>query len=131
MPDFYTEMAGVATELLSPTSAGGLGQGVIKLVRYTPVATTNPWDAPLPPTRTETLLLGAARGVSGKFVGMEVAPGNPIVATDLQVIAAPIAGGGYQPGDVIEIDGKPHQVLRYDNIPAAGIVSAIRFIVRA
>lgn len=131
MADFYEQMAGVANELLAPTARGGLGQGVVKLVRYTPGAPpANPWDAPTQPSRTETVLRAAARGVSKQFVGVEVAPGNPIVATDLQVIAAPW-GGQYDPGDIIEIDGKPVTILRVDDIPAAGIVSAIRFIVRA
>lgn len=129
MADFYEQMAGVANELLAPTSQGGLGQGVIKLVKYTAVPPTNPWDLPAPPARTETTLKAAARGVSKEFIGQEYAPGNPIVATDLIIIVAPW-GGTYEPGDSIEIDGRPTTVLRYDNIPAAGITSAIRFIVR-
>lgn len=131
MADVYSDMAGVARELLAPTSDGGLGQGAIQLVRYTPGANgPNPWDPPEPPTRTVTPLQAAARGVSEKFIGVEVAPNMVIVASDLQVIAAPW-DGTYEPGDVLEIDGKPVTVLRIDNIPAAGTVSAIRFIVRA
>lgn len=131
MADFYAEMAAFSNEILAPTSQGGLGQGVIKLVRYTPATPDpgEPWKPPLSPTRTETLLKGAARGVSKELVGSEAAPGVQINATDLTVIVAPW-GGTYDTADVIEIDGSPVTVLRYDNIPAAGTVSAIRFIVR-
>lgn len=129
MADFYTEMAGVATNLLSPTSQGGLGQGKIELVRYADNPSANPWDAPLPPTRTATLLKGAARGVSKEMIGAPVQNGGQIVATDLVVIVAPW-GGQYAPADVLEIDSKPVTILSVSNIPAAGIVSAIRFIVR-
>lgn len=127
--DFYTQMAGVARDLLAPTSRGGLGQGKIELVRYTDTPPVNPWDAPLPPTRTVTTLNGAARGVSKEMIGAPVDNGGQIVATDLVVIVAPW-GGQYAPTDVLEIDGKPVTILSVSNIPAAGIVSAIRFIVR-
>lgn len=127
--DFYTQMAGVARDLLAPTSRGGLGQGKIELVRYTDAPPVNPWDAPLPPTRTATTLNGAARGVSKEMIGAPVDNGGQIVATDLVVIVAPW-DGQYEPADVLEIDGKPVTILSVSNIPAAGIVSAIRFIVR-
>ncbi len=128
---FYDDMAAFANDILSPTSQGGFGQGTIKLVRYTPAPDDpdEPWLPPLPPTRTETVLKGAARGVSQQLVGTDVAPGVQIKATDLTVIVAPW-GGTYEAGDVLELDGKPVTVLRYDNIPAAGTVSAIRFIIR-
>lgn len=129
MVDFYTEMAGVATSILSPTSQGGLGQGKIELVRYADNPPANAWDPPRPPTRTATLLKGAARGVSKEMIGAPVQNGGQIVATDLVVIVAPW-GGQYAPADVLEIDGKPVTILSVSNIPAAGIVSAIRFIVR-
>lgn len=129
MADFYTEMGDVARELLAPTSQGGLGQGKIELVRYAETSPVNPWDAPSPPTRTATLLKGAARGVSKEMIGAPVDNGGQIVATDLVVIVAPW-GGSPQPTDVLEIDGKPVTILSVSNIPAAGIASAIRFIVR-
>lgn len=127
--DFYTQMAGVARDLLAPTSQGGLGQGKIELVRYADTPPANPWDAPSPPTRTATTLDGAARGVSKEMIGAPVDNGGQIIATDLVVIVAPW-GGTYAPTDVLEIDGKPVTILSVTNIPAAGIVSAIRFIVR-
>lgn len=130
MADFYDEMTDVARQLLAPTSQGGLGQGSIQLVRYLSApAPANPWDPPAPPTRQITVLSGVARGVGKELVGTPVENGGQIVATDLQVIVAPW-GGAYQPTDVLEIDGEPVTILRVRNIPEAGTVCAIRFVVR-
>lgn len=127
---FYSDMAAVAAELLAPESQGGLGQGSIVLVRYTPAAAgANPWDAPGAPTPTRTTLAGVVSGVSKELVGTPVADGTAIVATDLQVIVAPW-GGSYDPGDVLELDGTPVIVLKVQNIPAVGTVAAVKFIAR-
>ncbi len=127
---FYADMAQAARELLAPKDEGGLGQGSIVLVRYGDApAGQNPWDAPLPPSREKTPLNGIARGVAKELVGSPVENGGQIVATDLQAIVAPW-GGEYAPGDVLEIDGSSVTVLRVENIPAAGPVCAVRFVVR-
>ena len=131
MLDFYQDMAQMAREVLAPTSEGGLGQGEIELVRYVPgPPPANPWDPPSQPERDVTVLDGAARGVSKELIGAPVENGGQIIATDLQVIVAPW-GGEYGPTDTLEIDGAPVTVLRVENIPAAGTVCAIRFLVRA
>lgn len=131
MGEFYSDMAQMARELLAPTSEGGLGQGYIELVRYLPgPPPANPWDPPAQPERDITVLDGAARGVSKELIGAPVENGGQIIATDLQVIVAPW-GGEYQPADTLEIDGAPVTVLRVENIPAAGIVCAVRFLVRS
>lgn len=128
--DFYDEMRAAATALLAPTSQDGLGQGSIQLVRYLATPNpANPWHPPAPPTRQITVLNGVARGVGKELVGTPVENGGQIVATDLQVIVAPW-GGAYQPTDVLEIDGEPVTILRVRNIPEAGTVCAIRFVVR-
>ncbi|AJA07456.1 hypothetical protein SKP52_02605 [Sphingopyxis fribergensis] len=130
MADFYDEMAQMAREMLAPTSEGGLGQGTIELVRYTPGAPgPNPWDPPTPPTRVVTPLDGAASGVGKELIGAPVETGGQIVATDRQVIVAPW-GGAYEPGDVLELDGAPVTVLKISNIPAVGTVCAVKFVVR-
>lgn len=127
---FYEDMAQTARDLLAPTDEGGLGQGSIELVRYVPgAAGANPWDPPAPPSREVTVLDGAARGVGKELIGAPVETGGQIVATDLQVIVAPW-GGEYEPGQVLEIDGAPVTILKIENIPAAGTVCAIRFVVR-
>ncbi|WP_293875561.1 hypothetical protein [Sphingomonas sp. UBA978] len=130
MDDFYASMRQTAIDLLAPTSEGGLGQGTIELVRYLDSATpANPWDPPAPQEREVTVLDGAARGVGKDLVGAPVENGGQIVATDLQVIVAPW-GGAYEPTDVLEIDDSPVTILKVENIPAAGMVCAIRFVVR-
>lgn len=130
MPDFYTELGQVVTELLSPTSLGGLGQGSITLVKYTAVAPAEPWLPSPSPTETRVSLLGAARGVGKDLIGAPVENGGQIVATDLMVIVAPFAGG-VDPTDVLEIDGAPVTILSVQRVPEAGITSAWKFVVRA
>lgn len=130
MGDFYTEMRQAAIDLLAPTGEGGLGQGSIALVRYAPgPPPANPWDPPSEPERDITILDGAARGVGKELIGAPVETGGQIVATDIQAIVAPW-GGAYEPGDVLELDGDPVTILKVENIPAVGIVCAIRFVVR-
>lgn len=130
MADFYDDARAMVTELLAPTSEGGLGQGSIALVRETPGAPgANPWDPPALSTYSRIPLDGAARGVAKELIGAPVETGGQIVATDKQVIVAPW-GGTYEPGNVLELDGTPVTVLKIDNIPAVGTVCAIRFVVR-
>lgn len=126
MADIYTRMGKVTDRLLSKDK---FGQGVISLVRYTPGPDpANPWEPPSAPTRTVTVLKGAARGVSARLVGVAVG-NNVIVASDRQVTVAPF-DGEYSPTDVLEIDGVPVTVLSVENKPAAGTPSAVKFIVR-
>ncbi len=130
MDDFYADMRQTAIDLLSPTSEGGLGQGTIELVRYLdgpPPA--NPWDPPASPEREITVLDGVARGVGKDLIGAPVENGGQIVATDLTVIVAPW-GGAYEPADVLLVDDDPVTILKVENIPAAGTVCAIKFVVR-
>lgn len=130
MPDIYTRMRATAQRLLAPTSQGGLGQGTIELVRYIAgVPGRDPWSPPSPPEREVTVLDGAARGVGKELIGAPVETGGQIVATDLTVIVAPW-GGTVEPADVLEIDGTPVTILKVENIPAAGIICAHKFVVR-
>lgn len=130
MADFYSRMRATATSLLAPTSGGGMGQGKIELVRLVPGAPgPNPWDPPAIPTRQVTELNGAASGVGRELVGTPVENGGQIVATDLKVIVAPW-DGSYDPGDILEVDGKPVTVLSVKNIPEAGTVCAVQFVAR-
>lgn len=130
MADIYTRIRATAQRLLAPTSQGGLGQGTIELVRYVEGAPgPNAWDPPATPEREVTVLDGAARGVGKELIGAPVETGGQIVATDLQVIVAPW-GGGVEPADVLEIDGSAVTILSVKNIPAAGTVCAVKFVVR-
>lgn len=127
MADFYQSMAEMASELLSPTSQGGLGQGNIVLSRTTTVAPENPWESPQT-SRVRETLRGAAKGVDSRLVGVEIG-GTVILASDRQVICA-VPEMDYVAGDTISIDGKPVHIISVQNIPAAGVRSAVRFVVR-
>lgn len=121
----YDRGAALAARLLAPEK---YGQGVIVLTRSTPgVPGPNPWDPVTPTTTTETLR-GAARGVDSRLVGTE-AGGAVILATDKQVICAPPVMQ-YQAGDTLSIDGVPVHIIAVERIPAAGTVSAVKFIIR-
>ena len=126
MASIYDRGAALAARLLAPEK---YGQGVIQLVRSTP-GTPNeeaPWE-PVTPTVTTETLKGAARGVDSRLVGTEVG-GAVILATDKQIICAPPAMQ-YQAGDTLSIDGVPVHVIAVEKIPAAGVTSAVKFIVR-
>lgn len=128
MADFYEQMRAVAAELLAPTSQGGLGQGVIVLARDTPgPEPENPWDPVEPAVQTETLD-GAVRGVGKRLVGVEVG-GTVILASDRQAICT-VPAMGYTAGDRLSIDGVPVHIIDVEKIPAAGITSAVKFIIR-
>jgi len=129
MSDFYTEMAQAASELLAPTSQNGLGQGVIELIRVTQgvVDSDKPW-LPVTPTEQTELLKGAVKGVSSKLVGTEVGSAV-ILASDREAICAAPAMQ-YQAGDILSVDGVRVTVLSVERIPAAGTVSAVKFLIR-
>lgn len=129
MADFYTEMAQMARDLLAPTSLGGLGQGTITLTRMVP-GTPNPetpW-IPVEPVPETVTVRGAVRGVSKELIGTEVGSAV-IVASDRQAITE-VPTIAYTAGDTLSVDGKPVMVLSVQNIPAAGVVSAVKFIIR-
>lgn len=129
MADFYADMAAMANDLLAPTSQGGLGQGAIALTRVTPGTPDpiKPWEPVEPTTQTETLK-GAVRGVSQRLIGTEIG-GVAILASDRQAICT-VPAMQYQAGDVLSVDGVPVHILAFERIPAAGVASAVKFIIR-
>ena len=129
MSDFYSQMGRVASELLAPTSQNGLGQGDVVLSRKIPGTPdlSQPW-LPVEDTYERETLRAAVRGVSKELVGTE-AGGTIILASDRQAICAPIAMG-YTAGDTLIVDGVPVHIVSVSNIPAAGVVSAVRFLIR-
>ncbi len=129
MPDFYTQMAAVAAQMLAPTSAGGLGQGQIVLTSITPGTPdpAKPWE-PVSPTKTTQTLRGAVKGVSSKLVG--VAAGETvIVATDKEAITE-VPSVAYKAGDTLSVDGKEVRVLSAQPLPAAGTACAVKWVIR-
>jgi len=126
MASIYDRGAALAARLLAPDR---FGQGRIVLLRSTPgvIDPDQPW-IPVDLEWSSEVLRGAARGVDSRLVGTEVG-GAVILATDKQIICAPPAMQ-YQAGDTLSIDGVPVHVISVERIPAAGIVSAVKFIVR-
>lgn len=127
MADFYTEMAAMTKELLAPTSSGGLGQGMITLVRIAAgVDPNDPWGEPKKETE---VVHGAAKGISSKLIGTEYGS-TVLLASDKEVITT-VPVGNYTATDTMAIDGKEYNIIGVQPIPAAGIASAYKFIVRA
>ena len=129
MGDFYTELGAMARSLLAPTSQNGLGQGRIELTHVEPgvVDPAAPW-VPVEPTRTTIEIRGAVRGVDKRLVGTEVG-GTVIVASD-RVAITEVPTIPYTAGDTLSIDGVPVHIIQVEGIPAAGIGSALQFIIR-
>lgn len=98
-------------------------QGVAVLVVRTPSGGT-----PSAPTFTETEvpLTATSSGVPVYMVN-----GTSILATDLLVLAAVVAGTTPKVGDVIKMDGKRYAIVRYLPIPPKGTTVVWRFVVRA
>lgn len=101
---------------------GGAAQGTLEhgITVTTPGA--RPIDAPTRSTQWENYN-GIARGASLKYVD-----GSTVLATDLQLLLQ--ADTPVSVGHMIRIDGIIRNVVRIDNIPAAGIVAAKRVFVR-
>lgn len=129
MSDFYSEMAQMASDLLAPTSQGGLGQGVLELTRVIPGVPDpdQPW-LPVQPVRQTVPVRGAVRGISKELVGAEM-NGTVLVASD-RVAICEVPSIEYTAGDVLTVDGVPVHVIAVEKIPAAGITSAVRFYIR-
>lgn len=128
MADFYQEMADMVRDLLSPTSAGGLGQGAITLVRVVQTPNpTEPWEQPTQSTLTETLK-GAVSGVDRRLVGTEA--GGAVILESDRIAICEVPAMSYQAGDVLHVDGVPVHILSVGRIPAAGIAAAVQFIFR-
>ena len=119
MPINYQRMAATAKRLITDNK-----QGTVEIGRASVTSGANAWDAPTS-TISYTTIAAVVRGVSDQFVD-----GSEVMSTDLQVIATI---DDYQPlpGDIIRIDGKPTAIINQQQIPAAGIIAAWRFIVRA
>lgn len=148
MAGFYDEMADMARELLAPESAGGLGQGLITVIRTEQSEpppdwpTWEPWEG-IETTKTY-LLRGAVSGVSKELVD-----GITILASDQMLICADwmalisTQAGDEDPNtsntevpfdlavpDVVNVDGMPFTTLQRVPIPGAGVKAAHKFIIR-
>ena len=129
MADIYTRMQATTRRLLRPGSQGGLGQGQIVLTRTIPGIpdASTPWIPPVNTTQSEQIR-GAVRGVDRRLVGVEVG-GTVILASDRTAICE-VPAMTYTAGDTLSVDGVPVHVISVEKIPAAGVTSAVKFIIR-
>src|SRR5690606_29868508 len=120
MSDFYTELQGVAAEVL-----GEFKQGVVTLTRITKgdVDPEEPWVIPEDNVQSEVL------DAAVKRVSEELVDGSTILATDLEVVAV-VPAMGPRESDILDIDGKVVRIIRILPKPAAGTPVAYRFVVR-
>jgi len=125
----YDDLAQVARDLLDPGQLGAQA-GAVTLVRKTIWPPANSWESPTITTTTEPLL-AQVFGVSGELVGSPAQePENGVVlASDRMVICA-VPSIGYRAGDLVAVDGFPATVIRVIKIPAAGVTSALKFVIR-
>ena len=118
MSDFYSQMQGVASQLL-----GQFKQGVI--VYNQPGEVTGPeWN----PTVGEDIphtLDATANGVSQEYVD-----GTSVLMTDKEVTAA-VFGVTPTTSGTLSIDSQVMQIIRVWQVPAAGTPVAWKMIVRA
>ncbi|MGA0540724.1 hypothetical protein [Neotabrizicola sp. VNH66] len=133
----YSGLANMVQNLLAPEAEGGLGQGVVELIRTIPGTqnASDPWIADRPDVILETLR-AAVTGAE------KYADGQMILQSDLRITAAvpamewrmgeDMAPDLMHPGAVlaVRIDGRPLQVIRTRGIPAAGTPAAIEIIAR-
>ena len=82
----------------------------------------------MPPVMTELPVRAQSFGIGKELVGTEI-ENTVLIATDQYVITERIPGG-YQPADIIMLDGVATVILSVQKIPAVGVHSAVRFIVR-
>jgi len=115
----YQRMASTAKRLLTDNA-----QGTVKIGRTVLTPGANTWDSPTA-SITWITIKAVVSGVSARFVD-----GATVLASDLQVVAYI---GDYTPipGDIMMIDNLNVTVINQQKIPAAGIIAAWRFIVRA
>lgn len=129
MGNIYVDSQKFVREILAPADSGALGQGTIQLTRVSPgvVDPDQPWIPAEPVTTTQTIR-AAVRGVDARLVGQPYA-GTVLLASD-RVAITETPSIDYEAGDVLAVDGVPVHVIAVENIPAAGIVCAVKFIIR-
>ena len=116
MPDFYSEMAKVARDLL-----GTFQQGAITLDVYTPGTGGSPHN-PTPGTYTAQKVTATARGVR------EFEADALVQVTDTVVVMPPDVTPKL--ADRVTIDGVQHVIVKIDRKPQAGTVVAWLVYVR-
>lgn len=114
MADFYGEMQGVATGLLTEFNQGTMTYNYI-------TGGTSPFDGPA--TSTAVPFLGVARGVSQRYLT------DLITASDIEITAAVFVPAPKINGTVT-IDGTERQIISVKQVPAAGTPSIYKLFVK-
>ena len=118
MADFYSQMQGVASQLL-----GQFKQGTI--IYNQPGEVTGPEWSPTVGEDIQHTLDATANGVSQEYVD-----GTSVMATDKEVTAA-VFGVVPSTSGTLTIDGQTLQIVRVWQVPAAGTPAAWKIIARA
>lgn len=115
---FYADMQAAASEILADYEQGA--------ITYTaPGATSgDPWN-PSEAAGTSYTLDAVAKGVESRYVD-----GTYVLASDTQVTAA-VFGAEPSPDGSLSIDGRERQIVRVEQIPAAGTAVAWRIFCRS
>jgi hypothetical protein len=117
---FYTEMAGIAGDLITEYQ-----QGTATLEKRTPVAGMPPWE-PGAFTATIYAVVCVVRSVDRRFVD-----GTLVLATDrMAMVPATALPDGVEPqaNDVVHVDGRPTTIKKVIRVPEAGIIIVYKLI---
>lgn len=117
MADFYAEMRGIATELLTEFK-----QGSMALLKYTPAS--GPPHNPGKPTWARLPFDGTANGVSAYMLQDTLVQSSDRVVNMPAAITPTIK-------DRIEIDGVSYQIIKVTPKPAAGDPVVWQVVVRS
>lgn len=148
MAGFYSEMADMARELLAPEAEGGLGQGLITVIRTEGTEPPEGWPTWEPWPGVETTKTFRLYGVvSG--VAKELVDGTTILASDMVLTVAdrmtlietkvdddPATASSEEVTfslgvpEAVNIDGVPFTTLQRVPVPGAGVKAAHKFIIR-
>ena len=112
MADFYTEMQGVASELLKEFQQG--------VITYTPTV-SNDWEDPV--AGTPITLDATANGVGKEYLS------DLITTSDIEVTSS-VFGQDPAIEGKISIDGVAKEVISVRQIPAAGLPVAWKIFVK-
>jgi hypothetical protein len=125
----YEDMQKVATGLLTE-----FDQGSITLTRNSRAAGPNAWT-PGSDTPTVYNLNGAVRGVSRRYIN-----GRSVLESDLQATVAVEATNASTEAklaitpdpktDFMTVDGRRHEIISYEKLPAAGTAAALVIIMK-
>jgi hypothetical protein len=130
---FYSEMADMANELLSPDAQGGLGQGLVQIKRISLGEAPNEYS-PAPEVETSWTLKAAVKRLHQRYENgvLIIETGDQIIAGTMASLTK-LAGEDVAPveqafapqnGDILVIDGLDRAIDNITPIPGAGTVSA-------